>query len=101
MQVFITLFIALLLHDPTLTGLWTLGFDAILTLANCATPVAAVAFIARAESVASHRKEVLRLLAGSVGEDDGAGRRPSLMRPFGVRLPRADSPAVEREDEVL
>lgn len=108
LQVFVTLFVALLLRDPTLTGWWVIGFDAVLTLVNCATPLAAATFIARAESVAMHRKEVMQMLAGSVHGADGAdaggegvGSRPSLLRRvISFRLPTTDSPIAGQPDEV-
>jgi hypothetical protein len=50
-QVFLTLFIALLLRDASLTGpAWTLGFDAVLVFCNSVTPAAAVTFIVQAKS---------------------------------------------------
>jgi hypothetical protein len=46
MQVFITLFVALLIRDERLTSnRWQIGFDAVIVFANCLTPVVAFVFI--------------------------------------------------------
>jgi hypothetical protein len=66
-QVSVTLFIALLLRDETLTGPWVVGFDVVLTFANCLTPLAAALFIARSESVTAHRKAIVQLLLRGTG----------------------------------
>ena len=69
----LTLFVALLLRDPTLTGWWVIGFDAVLTFANSVTPLAAITFIA--EGLASLCKDLLRRLTGSKGDEkEGADK---------------------------